>query len=176
MSILVKNILRFILFTLFQVFVLDKVLLHHLATPYLYFLFILWLPFKMERYWLMILAFVLGLTVDFFRHTPGFHAAASVLIAFIRPYLVNLFITKESGDYTYEAPSITSFGGILPYMIFAGILSFMHHFWLFLLQAWQFGNFWQFLLKTLFATAISMVLIFITELIFIRKQRYRTNA
>ena len=50
MSNLVKNIIRFCLFVLAQVFILDKVPpLHQMATPYIYFLFVLWLPFKIGR-------------------------------------------------------------------------------------------------------------------------------
>ena len=68
MSLLVKTILRFLLFVFIQVFVLDKILLHQLVTPYLYFLFILWLPFKINRSWLMIIAFGLGLTLVTISH------------------------------------------------------------------------------------------------------------
>ena len=94
MSVLVKNILRAMLFLLVQVFVLDKIVLHQLFTPYIYFLFILWLPFKMTRGWLMVIAFGYGFILDSFRHNPGFHAAACVLIAYIRPYLISLFISQ----------------------------------------------------------------------------------
>ena len=48
--------------------------------------------------------------------------------------------------------------------------------WLFLLEAWQFGNIWYFIMKTLLSTAISLLLILITELIFARKQSFRTNT
>src|SRR5688572_28773282 len=176
MSSLVKNIIRFILFILVQVFVLDKVHLHQMVTPYIYFLFILWLPFKIQRTWLMLIAFVVGFTLDSFRHQPGFHAAACVLIAYVRPFVINLLIPQEGFDSNYEEPSITSMGGLLPYAIYAGFLSFLHNAWLFLLEAWQFGNIWYFLIKTLLSTAISLLLIIITDLIFNRKQKFRTNT
>ena len=41
MSTLVKNIIRFIMFILVQVYVLDKIQLHQMVTPYVYFMFIL---------------------------------------------------------------------------------------------------------------------------------------
>ena len=76
MSSLVKNIIRFILFILVQVFVFNQIPpLHHLINPYVYFLFILWLPFKIGRKSLMILALALGLALDYFTKTPGLHAA-----------------------------------------------------------------------------------------------------
>jgi len=176
MSTLVKHILRFILFILVQVYVLDNIHLHQMATPYIYFLFILWLPFNTKRTPLLLIAFLLGFTLDSFRHNYGFHTAACVLIAYIRPYLVNLLIPQEGADANYDEPSFKSMGGIVPYLIFTGVLTFAHHAWLFLLEAWQFGNIWYFLIKTLLSTVLSLLLIIITELLFVRKQKFRTNT
>ncbi len=176
MSVLVKNILRAIIFMLVQVFVLDNIRLHQMITPYIYFLFILWLPFKMNRPWLMLIAFLYGFLLDSFRHSPGFHAAACVLIAYIRPFLINLFIPQEGADNNFEEPSIKSMGGILPYAIFMTLLTFIHNAWLFLLEAWQFGGVWYFLIKTILSTIITILLIIVVELIFVRKQKYRTNT
>ena len=60
--------------------------------------------------------------------------------------------------------------------IFVATLTIIHHAWLFLLEAWQFGNIWYFLAKTLLSTAISLLLIIITELLFVRKQKFKTNT
>ena len=56
MTGIVKYIVRFILLIFVQVFVLDRIHLHQMITPYLYFLFIIWLPFKMPRMALMLVA------------------------------------------------------------------------------------------------------------------------
>jgi hypothetical protein len=176
MNTLVKNIIRFMLFILFQVFVLDKIHLHQMVTPYLYFLFILWLPFKMNRTLLMVIGAVVGFTLDSFRHHPGFHTAACVLIAYIRPFLINFLIPQEGADSTYDEPSIRSMGGLLPYIIYSGILILFHNAWLFFLEAWQFGDGWYFFIKTVLSTGISLLLVIIAELMFSRKQKYRTNT
>ncbi|MBL0357568.1 MAG: rod shape-determining protein MreD [Chitinophagaceae bacterium] len=176
MSTLVKNILRFVLLILVQFYVLDKIHLHQMVTPYIYFLFILWMPFSLNRTWQMALAFLLGFTLDSFRHSPGFHAAACVLIAYLRPFLINLLIPQEGADSNYDEPSARSMGGVFPYMIYAGLLSLLHHGWLFFLEAMEFGNFWYFIIKTLLSTVISLVLILAAELLFYRKQKFRTNT
>lgn len=176
MSTFVKNIIRFIFFILVQVFVLDKIHLHQMVTPYLYFLFILWLPFNMNRNLQLIVAFIYGFTMDSFRHNPGFHAAACVLMVYCRAGLINLLIPQEGADENYEEPSIKSMGGMLPYFIYVAVLTLVHHAWLFLLEAWQFGNIWYFVVKTLLSTAISLLLVIITELLFVRKQKFRTNT
>ena len=108
--------------------------------------------------------------------TPGFHTAACVLIAYIRPFLSQSFNSTGRCRNNYEEPSFKSMGGILPYMIFIGVLTFIHHGWLFLLEAWQFGNIWYFLVKTLLSTVLSLFLIIITELLFTRQQKFRTNT
>lgn len=176
MSTLVKNILRFVLLILVQVYVLDRIHMHYMATPYIYLLFILWMPFQLNRLVQMLLAFALGFTLDSFRHNPGFHAAACVLIAYLRPFLINILIPQKGADNNYEEPSARSMGGFLPYIVYAGVLTFIHHAWLFFLEAWQFGNFWYFIIKTLLSTIISIVLIVIAELLFSRKQQFRTNT
>ena len=176
MSNIAKNIIRFILFVLVEVLVLHKIQpLHHLVIPSLYFMFILWLPFQTGRRTLMVLAFLLGLSIDAFLKTPGAHAAACVLIAYLRPFLVNLLISQEGAEMNYEEPSIKSMG-FGPYFIYILILVVMHHAWLYLLEALQFGGLIYFLLKTLLSTAISIVLILIVEMIFVRRQKFRTNT
>ena len=134
------------------------------------------MPFKLNRTLQMLLAFLLGFTLDSFRHSPGFHAAACVLIAYLRPFLINVLIPQEGADTNYEEPSIKSMGGTIPYLVYVGILTLIHHGWLFFLEAWQFGNIWYFLAKTTLSTAVSLLLIIITELLFVRKQKFRTNT
>lgn len=176
MSDLVKNIIRFCLFILVQVFVLNQVPpLHELVTPYLYFLFILWLPFRTGRISLMLMAFALGFALDSFTKTYGLHTAPCVLIAYLRPFLINLLISQEGAESNYNEPSIKSMG-FTPYFTYVAILTFLHHMLLFFLQALQTGGYFYFLVKTLLSGAISLVLILLTELLFVRKQRFRTNT
>lgn len=124
----------------------------------------------------MIFAFMLGFTLDSFRHSPGFHSAACVLVAYVRPFLINILIPQEGADTNYEEPSVRSMGGVFPYLVYAGVLSLIHNAWLFLLEAVEFGNVWYFIVKTLLSTVISLALIFVTELLFSRKQKFRTNT
>ncbi len=176
MSSVVKNIIRFIFFILIQVFVLNKIPpLHHLANPYLYFLFILWLPFKTGRRNLMILALALGLCLDYFTKTPGLHAAPCVFIAYLRPFLINVLISQEGAEANYEEPSIRSMG-FVPYFTYTAVLTLLHHTFLFLLEALQFAGFWYFVGKTLLSVVISLLIILIVELLFVRKQKFRTNT
>ena len=69
----------------------------------------------------MTVAFLFGLTLDYFMHTPGLHAAACVLIAYLRPFVVNMLISQEGADKNYLSPSITSMGWA-PYFTYVFVL------------------------------------------------------
>ncbi len=176
MSSIVKNSFRFVFFILIQRYVLNEIPpLHQFVTPYLYFLFILWLPFSINRFLLLLMGFLFGLTLDYFTQTPGLHAAPCLLIAYIRPYLLNLLIPQETTEQSYIEPSFKSMGGA-PYSLYVFLLTFIHHFYLVLIEWLQFGDFIFFIGKVAATTAISLLLIFITELLFFRKAKFKTNA
>lgn len=176
MTNVVKNIFRFILFLLVQVYVLSKVPpLHQYITPYLYFLFILWLPFSINRWLLLLLGFSFGMALDYFLGYPGLHAAPCTLIAYLRPFLLNLFIAQESTEQSFVEPSVKSMGWG-PYSFYIILLTFIHHFYLVFIEWLKFGNFMYFIGKVIATTLMSLLLIFITELLFFRKAKYRTNA
>lgn len=176
MSSLVKNIIRFVLFILVQVFVLHQVpALHRFITPYLYYLFILWLPFNTRRGILMLIALLFGLTLDYFLATPGLHAAPCVLIAYVRPFVINMLMQQEGSEQNYASPSPTSMGWA-PYLIYVLVLTLLHHIYLVFLEWMQVGSFWFFLGKVSATTAVSLLLIIITELLFFRKEKFRTNT
>ena len=153
MSELLKNIFRFILFIFVQVFILFKMPpLHRFITPYLF-----------------------GLSLDYFMHTPGLHAAACVLIAYLRPFVVNMLISQEGADKNYLSPSVTSMGWA-PYFTYVFVLTLFHHGYLVFLEWMSFGSFLYFIGKVVATTGISMLLILLTELLFFRKEKFRTNT
>lgn len=176
MGSIFKNGIRFAILLFFQVYVLDRVHLHQWITPYIYYLFILWLPFKISRAALMLFSFAIGISLDAFHHLPGFHAAACVLMAYVRPFVINLLLPQEGAETNYEEPSYQSMGGRFPYLVYALILILIHNAWLFFLEAWQFADVGYFFGKLILTTLISLLLLLAVELIFSRSQSYRTNT
>ncbi|HWB24197.1 MAG TPA: hypothetical protein VG738_01905 [Chitinophagaceae bacterium] len=176
MSNLLKNIIRFALFILVQAYVLNKIPpLHQFIKPYLYFLYILWLPFGISRNFLLIVAFVFALIMGYFAGNPGLYLIPCLFIAFLRPFLISILLPQETTEVSYTEPSIKSMGWA-PYMVYVIILTFVHHTVLVFIEWMSAGNFLFFIGKVAGSTAISLLLIFITEMIFSRKARYRTNA
>ena len=86
----------FVGLVLFQVLVLNHVHIVGYATPFLYIFLILKFESSVSRNALMLWAFFLGLVIDVFSDTPGMNAAATVLLAFLRPLLLRLFVPRET--------------------------------------------------------------------------------
>ena len=176
MSEFLKNIIRLFVFILIQVYVLNKIPhLHRFIIPYLYYLPLLWLPFSVSRQWLLIIGFLTGLVLDYFMMTPGLHAAACLLIAYIRPILIGILSPKDISGFTYREPSPRAMQWT-PYAVYVFILTLLHHTYMIFLEWLSFGRFLDFIIKVIATTGISMLLIFTVELLFPRKLKFRTNT
>jgi hypothetical protein len=175
-SDLVRNIIRFALFMLVQVYVLNKIpALHQFIIPYLYFLFLIWLPFSVSRIGLLVIGFLTGMVLDWFSNTPGLHAAACVLLAYARPFVINVLTPKDASEFNYREPSPKAMGWT-PYLVYVLVLTLLHHSYLVFLEWLSFGSFFHFLIKIVTTTAISMLLIITTEFLVPRRMKFRTNT
>ena len=173
MNLVVKNIVRLVVLVLIQLFILNNIPpLHQLIVPYLYFVFILWLPFRITRMWLLFIGLLIGLLIDLFYKTPGLHAAASLLVAFMRPFIISLVLPKESTEWGNEEPSRYTMG-TLPYTIYVIILTLLHHTYLVFLEWMQFGSFLYFIGKVIATTLVSLLLILLADLFMPRKSKTR---
>ena len=166
MSDPLKYFFRFILFLFVQAMVLNHIPpLHRFITPYIYFLFLIWMPFSTGRVSLLITGFILGLSLDVFTKTPGLHTSAAVLVAYLRPFLINLMVPKDTRELAVGSPSIQTMGNA-SYIFFITVLTMFHHGWLVFLEWMTFGSFLYFLGKVFLSTIVSLLLILITELLF----------
>ena len=173
MSIVLKNIIRISIILFFQVFIVTKIPpLHQFIVPYFYFVLILWLPFKITRINLLLMAFLIGALMDWFFKTPGLHGAASLLIAYLRPFLINLLLPKEATEWGNEEPSTKTMGSV-PYSIYIVVLTLFHHTYLIFLEWLQFGSFLYFIGKLLATGIVSFLMILIVDLFFNRKSKSR---
>ncbi len=137
MLTIIQNILSFVILVLFQVLALNNIQFLGFINPYIYILFIIALPVRTPRWLSLILAFILGLTIDIFSNTLGMHAFATVLIAFLRNGIINLFIGLEENDN--PSPSFRSLG-VAAYVKYLVLMVFIHHFSLFFLEAFSFAH------------------------------------
>jgi rod shape-determining protein MreD len=151
-----QNILLFVSLVLIQVLVLNNIQFLGFVNPYIYVLFILSLPARTPRWLVLVLSFILGLTIDTFSNTLGMHAAASVLAAYARSFIIKLFTSIDEGNN--PIPSFHSFG-VGAYVKYVVVLVVLQHSALFFLESFSFMNFWLVLFKISLSSAITILLI-----------------
>jgi hypothetical protein len=112
----------------------------------------------------MSLGFITGLSIDLFNGTPGLNAAATVFMAFIRPYVINNMTRRKEVNMNDE-PSLNNMG-FSWFMVYSILLLTAHNLVLFLLEAFSFKLIGVVLLQTLMSVISSLMLIFIILLLF----------
>ena len=101
------------IYVLLQVLVLNEVLFSAYINPFLYVLLIISLPLKTPKWFLLSYAFLLGFSIDLFSGSLGFHSTATILIAFVKPFISKITIPHnilgESDEITLKKVGTKSF-------------------------------------------------------------------
>jgi rod shape-determining protein MreD len=165
--VLPRNIVRFVLLVLLQVLVFNNIQLGGYLNPYIYVLFLLLMPFETPRWLLLVAAFGLGISIDVFTNTLGMHAAATVFMAFIRPFVLNAIAPRDG----YEIGTFPRlfFYGFKWFFKYSFILILAHHFVLFYLEVFSFAHFFHTLSRVLLSTVFSTLFIVLSQYIVFRK-------
>lgn len=166
--IFLKNIGRFIFLIFFQVLILNNIQFSGYITPYFYIYFILLLPFETPRWMLLLSAFLLGILLDIFSNTPGLNAAACVLMAFFRPFIISS-ISSGTEFMIGTHPSLKN-QGVKWFAYYAVILVLVHHVALFYLEIFRFTEFFQTLLRVILSSIFTLLLIFLSEYLFYSRE------
>ena len=161
------NIIRFIVLLIVQALILRRVtfeleglgFIHILIYP----LAIMLLPIKTPRILVLMLGLVMGLGIDMFYNSLGVHASALVFMAYVRPFVMK--VLEPYGGYNVEdSPTIRNFG-IGWFFTYSAILLFVHIFFYFCVEAFSFVFIFEIMLNTILSFSISIILIFIIQLI-----------
>lgn len=162
MNLIPINIFRFLLLLFLQVIFFSNIHFHPLVDIYIYPLFILLLPFSTPNWLLLLLSGAIGLSVDFYLGSLGMHAAASILVGYLRPRIIAV-ITPKGADFEVS-PNIylQGFGWFVMYVGIAyGILLATY----LLIEAGTFYNIFWWLLKfictTVFSVFVSVLLLYL---------------
>jgi cell shape-determining protein MreD len=166
-KLLARNIIRFFILILVQVLLLDNVLLGGYLNPYFYVLFILLMPFETPRWLLLVAGFLLGLSIDLFTNTLGMHTAATVLMAFMRPWVLSLFAPRDG--YEPETYPRIYYYGLGWFAGYAAILTLLHHLVLFYVEVFHFQYFFTTLLRVILSTALTTSTVILSQFFIFRK-------
>lgn len=120
-----------IIFIALQILILQHIVLFGYAFCFIYMGILLLLPLEIDTSKAMLLGLVIGLLVDIFYNTLGMHAAASVLIAYVRPLWLKVVVDVKDAD---RIDITLDDLGIVRFCTLTFPLIFLHHTALFLIE------------------------------------------
>lgn len=161
---LIRNIIRFVGLLFLQVLIVNNIRLGNLIHPYVYVLFVMLLPFDMPKWKLIINGFIIGFAVDIFNGTPGLNAAATVMMAYLRPSIIS--VTTRKSDIEGKSSPTVSEMGTQWFILYSILLLIIHNLTLFLLEAFSFRLIGLVLIETLLSVPISAIVIILVIYIF----------
>lgn len=164
-----KDIYRFFILIAVQVLLLDHINLGGYINPCLYVFFILLLPFETPGWLLLWSAFFLGFSIDTFTSSTGLHAAATVFMAFTRPWVIR--ITGAPADYEGNLKPGIADMGFRWFSSYALILIFAHQFVIALLDAFRFAETGMILIRMAISALFTFALVIIVEYLFMRRRK-----
>ncbi len=166
---MVRRAIIGIILLLAQVTLFKDIILFNLAFCFPYILILFVLPINTNRIALQGAGFLVGLLIDSFYNTPGLHAAACVLIMFLRPFWLNILLSGSNYDAGSRV-SIRSMGfrWFATYLI---PLTLIHHLILFFIEAGGFNLAGITLVKVLYSTLFSFTCMVIMQYIFASESR-----
>jgi hypothetical protein len=129
-----RQVLLFVLYVSVYVLLLDNgsVVLFNLGWNFFYLGFLLFLPISTPVALQLALGFVLGFSVDIAHDTGGLHAAAAVLLAYLRPWVLRL-LTPRDGYDAQDTVNIHQMGWQW-FLVYLGVLVTLHHLAFFFLE------------------------------------------
>jgi rod shape-determining protein MreD len=166
-KVYLRNIVRFFTVILLQVLIFDNIEFSGFVNPYFYVIFIILMPFETPRWLLLLMAFLLGSSIDLFSMTPGMHASAAVTMAFVRPFILNTFAPRD-GYEPGTFPRIFYYG-FLWFAKYTFILVAIHHLFLFMIESFSFSDLPLVLLRTIISSVLTTIFIVISQYFIYRR-------
>ncbi len=163
----IRFVFFFLLFGLLQGLVFKHIILFEYAFCFIYLYYLLGLPVDLRPIAGIFIGFAMGLFVDLFYDTGGIHAAASVLIMFLRDKWLNS-ITPQGGFDVGVSPSIRV-SGLSWYAGYAIPMILLHQIALFYVESYGFGLFWFTLYKAVLSTLFTFVMCLVVQILFVRR-------
>lgn len=161
------NIIRWFVLLLIQILLLRNLSFYNLATPFVYILFLLLIPFGTPNLLLYLIAFITGLSLDAFYDTLGVHTAACVTLAFVRILFISVTVNRDGFDE--PEPTLGNMG-FKWFILYAILCTFSHHLVLFFLETFNLAEFSYTLLRCLFSGLFTLFSVVLIEFIFYNRK------
>lgn len=155
----IETLQRFVLFLMLiaaQVLVFGHIRLFGYAMPLLYVYFVITTRRGYPRWATLLWSFALGLIVDVFSNTQGAAAASLTLVGLLQPYLLELFLSRETAPNLKV--SIYSIGRVR-FLALATVLTFIHCVVFFSLEMFTFVDWLTWTFCALGSALLTLILV-----------------
>ncbi len=145
-----------------QIFIFNNLNVFGYINPLPYVLFLLVFPFTANRSLFILIAFLTGLTMDMFGNSGGIHAAACLVLAYVRP-----LVLRATYGVSYEYNSVKlSKGSFYERIVFISILVLVHHLVFFSLEVFNVSSILYILKKTLLTSVGTIIFCVLFNILF----------
>lgn len=164
----IKFIVHLIILLIIQLTILDNIQFHSYVYINIYILAVYILPYRLRNATILFFGFFLGLFIDLANHTMGIHAAATTLLAYIRPRLLMLTSNREQIDDIQGKQKISNFGWFFKYVL---ISTTIFNIVLMICEVFSFHNFLMTLFRIVGSTVASIFFILLYYFIALKKKQ-----
>ena len=166
-NLALNNTIRFIVLLFLQVFVLNHVNIFGHINPMVYIVWVFLFPVRKTRGVFLILSLLLGISIDFFSDSGGINAFAITFIAYFRLPILMAVLRRSDLDYMQFNIKTLSANKIILYI---SILTLMHHFIVFSLEYFSFGEILNIISKTIVTSIFTILISFLGITLFAKKK------
>ncbi len=161
----------FVVTILVQVFLLDNLSISIYFAPMIYLALLLLLPLDMPHIGLLAAGLVTGWMMDGTMGTDGLNVIATLPVAFLRPWIIGLFYTRED-PREGGIPSAARFGKV-KFIRYIAVCVLLHHSLFFSFEALSWVHAARTLLRIVVSGAASVYFIWLTARLFTLKLTVR---
>lgn len=158
-------LVRVLVVVLLQALFFNNLTLFNIAKPFFYILLILYLPIMTTRWLSLVIAFIIGFSVDIFYNSYGIQSAACVFVAYYRDFILHNILGVNATDNEGKEPHLQELG-LSAFMVYTSIFTVLHHGLVFLLDAFSFSNFLFLIFKVLINSFFTILMIMMIEIVF----------
>lgn len=129
--------------------------------PQVFILSLIALPPYLRRSYQYLIAFTIGMTMDFFTSTPGLSASGSLFLVFVRGLLLRRYDLDEL--IASRAWITSSYLGSQKYILYLLPSVLIYHFYIFALQAIPHLHLVNYLLTAISSSLMAFIILLLTQ-------------
>ena len=152
---------------LVQIFLLDNITIHMWLRPMIFPIIVLLLPMEWRTIWVLLIALVVGGTMDLSLGGAGLYLATLLPLAMFRSTI--LFVTTNRSVEVSDQTTLFSRMSIKQLMSYVGVALLLHHAFFFILESLSFATPFRLVATIIFSSLLSLAIAWPIVRIFIVK-------